>query len=508
MGKHKNTPCTDDGVDFAVELDRAQDPLVMTLDIGSTATRGSVHDATGTPVRGYRHKIPHAFTTAADGTSVIDPDQVVDEIREILDVVCDRKELAGRVRGVGMDSFASSLVGVDAKGDPVTECFTYADSRCAPQLKQMREELDERQVQQTVGARLHTSYLAPRFRWLAETRPEDFEAAERWLSIGEYVWLRLLGTTAAGTATAAWTGLLNRRSGNWDRRMLKAAGITADVLSPVLEPHEPLPDVDPDRTARWQGLADAQWFAPVADGLCANLGVGGSDEHTIVASAATSGAMRVLLHHRPQDIPPGLWCYRIDSSRCLLGGALNDVGRAVSWMLDTLALDGVVLDEIAAADPSPDTPGVLPFLTGERSTGWAGSARAVFADVSASTDASAMARGMLEGIAGSYRRVSDELERAATDVERIVAAGRVTQELPSWLQILGDYLGTPVIHQTIKRSTCRGNALLMLESLAPDVECSSPEPAGTYTPRDSAQEYYRGVHDRFERLYGAAVEGS
>ena len=90
MGKHKNTPCMDDGVDFAVELDRAQDPLVMTLDIGSTATRGSVHDATGTPVRGYRHKIPHAFTTAADGTSVIDPDQVVDEIREILDVVCDR----------------------------------------------------------------------------------------------------------------------------------------------------------------------------------------------------------------------------------------------------------------------------------------------------------------------------------------------------------------------------------------------------------------------------------
>ena len=119
-----------------------------------------------------------------------------------------------------------------------------------------------------------------------------------------------------------------------------------------------------------------------------------------------------------------------------------------------------------------------------------------------------MARGMLEGIAGSYRRVSDELERAATDVERIVAAGRVTQELPSWLQILGDYLGTPVIHQTIKRSTCRGNALLMLESLAPDVERSSPEPAGTYTPRDSAQEYYRGVHDRFERLYGAVVEGS
>ncbi|GEC98211.1 sugar kinase [Kocuria varians] len=507
MSKHKSTPHPDDTTDFSAPLEDALDPLVMTLDIGSTATRGSLHDAAGTPVRGYRHKIPHAFATAADGTSVIDPDRVTDEIAEILDRVCDRPELAGRVRGVGIDSFASSLVGVDAQGDAVTECFTYADSRCAPQLAQLREELDELEVQQKMGARLHTSYLAPRFRWLRETRPEQFGAAARWLSIGEYVWLRLLGTTAAGTATAAWTGLLNRRSGHWDKRMLTAAGVSEDVLSPVLDPHEPIPDVDPARVERWQGLSEAQWFAPVADGLCANLGVGGTGEDTIVVSAATSGAMRVLLHHQPQHIPAGLWCYRIDSSRCLLGGALNDVGRAVSWLQDTLALDDAVLNDVAAAPVSADTPGVLPFLTGERSTGWAGSARAVFADVSASTDAPAMARGMLEGIAGSYRRVSDELEVAAHGVERIVAAGRVTQELPSWLQILGDYLGKPVIHQTIKRSTCRGNALLMLESLAPDVERSHPEPAGTYAPREAAQDYYRGVHDRFEHLYDALVAG-
>ncbi|WP_229577160.1 FGGY-family carbohydrate kinase [Kocuria rhizophila] len=150
---------------------------------------------------------------------------------------------------------------------------------------------------------------------------------------------------------------------------------------------------------------------------------------------------------------------------------------------------------------------MLPFLTGERSTGWAGSARAVFSDVSATTDAPAMARGMLEGIAGSYRRVSDELEIASTGVERIVAAGRVTQELPSWLQILGDYLNTPVIHQTMKRSTCRGNALLMLESLAPDLERSAPEPAGTYSPREAAQEHYQRAFDRFNRLYKEIAVG-
>ncbi|WP_229577161.1 FGGY family carbohydrate kinase [Kocuria rhizophila] len=187
MGKRKKTPRPDYHAGFAVDLEDARDPLVMTLDIGSTATRGSLYDATGTPVRHYRDKVEHSFTTAGDGTSVMDPDRVVEEIAQILDRVCDRAELAGRVGGVGLDSFASSLVGVDAQGNAVTECFTYADSRCAPQLAQLREELDELEVQQKMGARLHTSYLKPRFRWLRETRPEDFEAAERWLSIGEYV---------------------------------------------------------------------------------------------------------------------------------------------------------------------------------------------------------------------------------------------------------------------------------------------------------------------------------
>lgn len=508
MAKHKDVPRPNDGVDFAVSLEKAVDPLVMTLDVGSTASRGSLHDATGTPVRGYRHKIPHSFTTSSDGTSVIDPDQVVEELTQILDLVCDRAELAGRVRGVGLDTFASSLVGVDAAAQAITPCFTYSDSRCAPQLAQLREEWDEREVQQIVGARLHTSYLAPRFLWLAETQPDVMERATKWMSLGEYVWLKLLGTTAAGTSTAAWTGLLNRRSGNWDQRLLKAAGITEDVLSPVLDPGQPLPDVAPERTARWEGLSDARWYAPVADGLCANVGVGGHDEQTMVVSAATSGAMRVLLHHRPDDIPPGLWCYRIDSTRCLLGGALNDVGRAITWLQNTLNLDQDELSDIAQAEPCLTTPGVLPFLTGERSTGWAGSARTAFVDVSESTDASAMARGMMEGIAASYRRVADELEEAAKDVEQIVAAGRVTQDLPEWLQILGDYLGKPVIHQTMKRSTCRGNALLMLETLAPDTERAAPAPAGTYAPQREYDEYYRGVHARFERVYDALVAGS
>ena len=62
---------------------------------------------------------------------------------------------------------------------------------------------------------------------------------------------------------------------------------------------------------------------------------------------------------------------------------LIDVGRVVSWLNQTLHLPGPV--DLSAA-PDPGTPLVLPYLSGERSTGWAATARAVFAGVSAASE--------------------------------------------------------------------------------------------------------------------------
>lgn len=111
---------------------------------------------------------------------------------------------------MALDTFASSLVGVDADGNAATPCYTYADSRCAAQVDRLRAVLDEDATQQRTGTRQHTGYLPPRFLWLQETDPDAVARVRRWMSLGEYAYLKLIGTTAAGTSTAAWTGMLDR----------------------------------------------------------------------------------------------------------------------------------------------------------------------------------------------------------------------------------------------------------------------------------------------------------
>jgi gluconokinase len=223
--------------------------------------------------------VPLQVAPAAGGGSLIDPAAVVGEGAEGFGRLAGRWRL-GRVAAVALDTFASSLVGVGPDGSAATPCYTYADSRCAEQVVMLRGELDEPAIQQRTGCRLHTSYLAPRLRWLQATQPGTFAAAPRWMSVGEYVYLRLLGTTAAGTSIAAWTGLLDRRTGRWDDELIAAAGLRAGQLSDIRDPTEPFDDTGSVIGSRWPALASSVWLPVVADGIAGNIGAGATSRGT------------------------------------------------------------------------------------------------------------------------------------------------------------------------------------------------------------------------------------
>jgi len=491
--------------DDRVVLSQALDPLVLAIDVGSTASRGDVFDAAGRPVQGRRRKIRHQFTTGGDGRSEIDPDQIVGEVEQIITALAT-DQLAGRIGGVALDTFASSLVGVDAQRRARTPCFTYADSRCGAQVAQLRRELDEPVVQQRTGCRLHASYLTPRLRWLRDETPDTVASVHRWMSLGEYVHLRLLGATAAGTSTAAWTGMLDRHTCRWDPELLAAGGVTVEKMSEIRHHDQPITEIDPAVASRWPALTGAVWFPVISDGFSSNLGAGAHDESAIAAAAATSGAMRVLVNGTPEKIPSGLWCYRVDRQRSLLGGAVNDVGRVVSWLQGTLQLSP---DEdpnvILAAAPSPITPLVLPYFSGERSTGWAANARGVFAGVSTATTGAMLYRAAMEGVAISYARIADQLQTVAGRPQRILASGRVASDLPALLQLLSDVLEAPVTPVTIKRSTLRGTAIAALEVLAPGVVRAPSATGGTRQPVAHRADYYRARKQAYQTLYEAAI---
>ncbi|AIG64871.1 gluconate kinase [Corynebacterium atypicum] len=487
---------------MSVPLAEARGPFVLGLDVGSTASRGGLYDATGRPVKGSKERIAHEFTTAPDGTSIIDADQVAEECREVVEgIVAFARKKGLEVSGVALDSFASSLVAVDAAGQALTPAITYADSRCAPFVAQARELVDERSYHQRTGVRLHTSYFPARLLWLRETQPEVWEKLAHVMSIGEYVYHRLAGITGMATSLAAWSGIIEFATGELDRTTLDALGVPAELFAEIFDPDEPAyPTASP-----WEELNGIAWFYPISDGWPSNVGPGATDEHTVAVAAATSGAMRVIVDTCPEHVDPGLWCYRLSSSRWIVGGALNDVGRAVSWMERVLAeVDAGELARALGERPRQHVPDVLPFFSGERATGWAADAKAALWNVTDDTTVLDIWRGVFEAIAHSYRRVWQAMAAAP---QRVVVSGRVATDHPTWLAILADTLATPVVPLEMKRATLRGTALIALGVLDPAGRRATPPFGAEFAPRldDDTQGYYQGLAERFDRGYAALV---
>src|SRR5690606_26623050 len=108
---------------FNIPAEDAQGPLGVGIDIGSGGTRAGVSDRPRRQGGQLNHKETHSFTVDDDGTSTIDADQIVEEIRASLAAVLTTSPLPGQVRAIGFDTFASTLVAVDAAGNALTPCI-------------------------------------------------------------------------------------------------------------------------------------------------------------------------------------------------------------------------------------------------------------------------------------------------------------------------------------------------------------------------------------------------
>lgn len=487
---------------FRVDEDQAVEPFALGIDIGSGGTRAALYDASGREVGKRRSRVEHVFTSGADGTSVIDADLVAEEVeRAIVEAVGD---FARPIAAVGFDTFASSLVPVDAAGRAVGPCITYADTRCRGQVARLLETVDVDALHDVTGSRsIHTSYMTPRLVWLREEQPDVFRRAARFMALGEYVALRLVGEAALGTAAAAWGGMLDRRTGEYVPALLEVAGVGAEALGRPRDPSDTVPVAGTPLAARVPVLQGAVWVPVVGDGLTANMGMGALGVGTWGISTATSGAIRMLLDGPVDNLPGGLWAYRVDRRRTLFGSAMSDCGRVLDFAMATFRLPGTLADldswTILGADPTPSTPLVVPFLSGERGTKWRGGLRALFAGVGAATTPEDLLRGSMEGVALSFLRIADQLRDAGGPPERIVLSGGMTNALPAWLQILADALDHPIDHIAIPRSTMRGSALLALEQTDADDLADIPV-LRSVEPVPGRAAHYRQRLARFEEL--------
>ncbi|MDB5081849.1 MAG: carbohydrate kinase [Chloroflexi bacterium] len=451
-----------------ISMGQAQNPLVLSLDVGSSSLRASLFDGAGHSLDGLEIKTTYQLDTTPDGGVEKDPDELLGIAIDAIDqLLAQAGPLASRIEGVALDTFWHSLMGIDREGHSTTPLLTWADTRSAAVARQLTREVDEHTLHSRVGVKIHPSYFPSKLRWLAAAQPTIFRRTRTWLSFGEYFYLKIFGRTLCSISMASGTGLFDQNKRDWDPEALALSGITAEQLPSLGDTNTPFKGLLPEYALRWPVLANIPWFLAVGDGAAGNLGSGCFSPDRIAVMVGTSGAMRVVYSGETVKIPWGLWCYHADYRRFVIGGALSEGGNLFAWMRQNFQLPSIEESELALSRLEPDGHGltVLPFLTGERSPGWNASARAAIVGLSLDTSPLEIMRAGLESIAYRFGILHDIMADALPQALQIIASGGALLNSPTWMQILADVLNRPVTASAEGETTSRGAALLALEQL-------------------------------------------
>jgi gluconokinase len=445
---------------------------VVTLDVGTSSVRTLLFDSAGQQQNRFGEQIHYQFKTTPEGGVELEADQLVDlSLRSLHTIHEQLREARLKPAAVGFSSFWHSLLGVDRAENPTTPLLHLFDTRSARQVEELKQRLDSKRVHARTGCVLHSSYWPSKLLWLRETRPDAVRATDRWISFGEYLFLKLFGVAAASTSMLSATGLWNQAANDYDDEVLAALPVNRLHLCPAGEiDHPPSKLRDPYWT-RLSAFNGIPWFPALGDGACDSVGSGCVTPDRFALMVGTSGALRAVskpaASQPPVDLPYGLWCYRVDRSRFVLGGSLSNGGEVYDWMHRTLALPDSAETEKQLEAMVPGTHGLLllPFLAGERSPYWRSDLRAAITGLSLSTRPIDILEAALESVALRFLEIYGLMAENLGQPRALIASGGGLLRSPAWTQMMADALGLQVTTCLEPEATSRGASLLTLERL-------------------------------------------
>ena len=266
------------------------DPYVIGIDLGTGSAKalavnqsGVVIDTTQVayptlcPQPGYQEQVPELIWQAF--------------IKCISAITRTRQQPPA---AVCLSSAMHSLIPLGNDGTPLMNMIIWADNRSAAIATGIHQSSAAEMLYEQTGTPIHAMTPLCKIKWLRENEADLFGKTAKFISIKEYVWLKLFGEYEVDYSIASATGLLDIENLAWNANALDIASINAQQLSvPV--------NADHTRTCRDASLCELLGVLPqtpfmigASDGCLANIGSFATAPGVMALTIGTSGAVRVM----------------------------------------------------------------------------------------------------------------------------------------------------------------------------------------------------------------------
>ncbi len=375
------------------------DPLLIGIDIGTTAVKGALFDLCGTALKSWGEAYPTA--RPAPGHVEQNPEDWMDRVLKALAVLSEGVP-EGRIAAVGVTSQVNTHAFLDAAGAPLLPAFVWQDGRCAEAAGAIdaRIAIEDKLKWWNAPLPVDASHPLARIAYVAAHEPDIF-ARTRWVCAPkDFCIYRLTGEMVADPMTNF--GLLDQN----------LQPISA-LINAVPGAEERLPPIQSFTTPAGRirvGLpcAGALVVTGAMDAWAGLFGVGAIADGQAMYLSGTSEILGIV---SPKRVPtPGVIAFADCEGLTLHAGPTQSGGASVQWLSRLLGRMPPELSTLVAARPAgAATPLFLPHLQGERAPIWDIGSRGAFAGLDASMGAADVAASVFEGVAFSARWLLEAL---------------------------------------------------------------------------------------------------
>jgi len=495
-------------------------PLLLAIDVGTTACKVVLFDESGNALSQANHEYPVHYPRPLWAEQ--EPEDwwrgAVAATRECL--ARAGEQVNRRIAAVGLSSQRETMAAVDREGRPIGRAILWMDRRSQPQAEEVARAFGREVIHRRTGMLPDATFSLTKLMWLRQHEPERIERAWLFLQPKEYVGYRLTGIGATEPSLASRTMMFDLEKADWIDDLVAQAGIRREQLPPVV----------PSASVLGKVTAEAAWATGLSEGIpvvagggdrpCEALGSGiGADG--VMESTGTTSNISAPLREVPAVIEGGVLCSRhVVPGYFLLEQGMSTTGAILRWFRDrfgyeerqrALALGAdpydLISEEAAARPPGANGLIALPFFMGARATRWNPDARGVLFGLTLEHTKGDVARALMEGVAFEEAACLEVLERAGFSPKAVrVLGGGAKAAL--WNQIKADVTGAEIQVPRVTEAASLGAAILAGAAVGlfkdPLEAAKRLNPVVTrFTADPERQRAYSAVRRKYEALYEA-----
>ncbi len=471
--------------------------MFIGLDLGTSSLKAIVMNDVQDVLA--EHRVSLSVSRPHDGWSEQDADDWFVAAEEALRALA-AKVNCSTVTGIGLSGHMHGATLFDGADQPLRPCMLWNDTRAHVEAAAMDAEPQFRAV---TGNIVFPGFTAPKVAWVKMHEPEVFARIAKVLLPKDALRLFLTGGHMSEMSDAAGTAWLDTGARDWSDDLLSACDLSRAQMPALVEGSDASGTLRPE-LAEILGARDVTVAGGAGDNAAAAIGAGVVRDGSAFVSLGTSGVLFAANDaYRPDPATAvHAFCHAVPDTWHQMGVILAATD-ALEWLSRVTGQSAAALTGDLGALAAPARTLFLPYLGGERTPHNDAQIRGQFLHLDHATDAQAMVRAVLEGVAFAFADCRDALASTGTRIDSALALGGGANSA-YWLDVIATALDTPLdVPAAGDFGAALGAARLgMMAATGADMSIASAPPvARTHDPNRALTAAFSDAHLRYQQAY-------